>query len=743
VDLVTGRRATTDCDRAPDLVKARLFEVLRALVEAPRDVEKVAGAGLGAVLEALGATVGAVYVRDEPGDEKLRRAASVALADDAPLAVSPGEGDVGAVAVSGKARLLRLPETDSFVTRTFLGDIAPRTLVACPLKRQSELVGVIAVASPTDLDDRALESLELVAPHFASALAEARGVRERERASSYFERILSDLDAAVVVTDRAGRVTIWNPAATRLWGLEADQALGRPVPELNLARDLGPLRDAMTAALEARRSTTLEGVGVERDGARRLVRVRTSPLTDGDGWLAGSILIGVDITEERRRIEELGSQKLAVESLNAALRRQAEALAEQKRELELKNAEVAAANRAKSDFIGSMSHELRTPLNSIRGFCRLLLDEKRKIAPDEAREFLEIIDRNGRELLTLIDDILDVVRADSGRRDKVQLTPVPLHDVVREIALELRPLAEEKGIGLEIEVREPLVLLTDDARVRRILRNFVANGVKFTDQGRVVVRLLERDGGGARIEVEDTGPGITPEDGGKIWEPFERGSNGRFARPASGTGLGLSIARQLAGTLNGEVGFRSDAGKGSVFWLELPRTPRAAEDATPATPIEVPVVAPIAPAGHSEKTERIRRPEAAPLAGRRVLLVEDNEDSALLAKLILESRGAEVVHAPDAGAALAEIRRAAPDAVVMDLMLPGLDGYEASRAIRTMPERSHVPIVAATAAVLPGERTRALEAGCDDVVAKPFDAEALVGRVAAAIARRRAAGAPA
>jgi CheY-like chemotaxis protein len=285
------------------------------------------------------------------------------------------------------------------------------------------------------------------------------------------------------------------------------------------------------------------------------------------------------------------------------------------------------------------------------------------------------------------------------------------------------------------------VLLTDDARVRRILRNFVANGVKFTDEGRVVVRLLERDGGGARIEVEDTGPGITREDAGKIWEPFERGSNGRFARPASGTGLGLSIARQLAGTLNGEVGFRSDAGKGSIFWLELPRTPRAAEDATPATPIAVPAVEPIAAAG--EKTERIRRPEAAPLTGRRVLLVEDNEDSALLAKLILESRGAEVVHAPDAGAALAEIRRAPPDAVVMDLMLPGLDGYEASRAIRTMPERSHVPIVAATAAVLPGERTRALEAGCDDVVAKPFDAEALVTRVAAAIARRRAAGAPA
>src|SRR5262249_18345530 len=161
--------------------------------------------------------------------------------------------------------------------------------------------------------------------------------------------------------------------------------------------------------------------------------------------------------EERRRIEELGRQKLAVESLNAALRRQAEALAEQKRELELKNAEVAAANRAKSDFIGSMSHELRTPLNSIRGFCRLLLDEKRKIARDEAREFLEIIDRNGRELLTLIDDILDVVRADAGRRDKVQLTPVPLHDVVREIALELRPLAEEKGIGLEVEARAPLL----------------------------------------------------------------------------------------------------------------------------------------------------------------------------------------------------------------------------------------------------------------------------------------------
>jgi PAS domain S-box-containing protein len=895
-------------------LRARLFQVLRALVGGG-EVAAVADGGLGAVLDALGATTGAVYLLDDatgvadptsdgtgdaalPGRAPLlRRVAARNLAPDAPVEVRVGDGLVGEVAARNQQRVFTLPDDPAFVTRTFLGDVAPRSLAACPLPRPSgEVAGVLAIASPRDLGDDALEALSVLAPHFANALLEALALRERDRAATYYGRILSDVDAGVIATDREGLITIWNPAAARLWAIRPQRALGHPVRELGLARDLGPLRDALNAVFAARRGTTLDEVAVDLpEGGERLVRLRCSPLTDEDGRLAGAILIGVDVTDERKRIEELGRQKLAVESLNAALRRQARDLAERQRELEQKNLEVAAANKAKSEFIANMSHELRTPLNSIRGFCRLLLDESRTMAAGERREFLAIIDRNGHELLSLIDDILDLAKADAGRL-AIATSELDLAAMAREIALELRPLAEEKGIGLDV-VPEPGVPLvhSDDPKVRRILRNLVANAVKFTHQGGVLIRVAPEGREGARVDVIDSGIGIAPEDQERIFLPFEQ-VDASNARRYGGTGLGLSIVQKLAHATGARIELKSAPGLGSTFSLVIPERPAPrpepharetaresaarpvvviaspdealaaalepalhalglatarvpdgreaavlardlaaearlaavsldarltagatldpaatnsdvhdasshgayealerlkadpatantpifflAETASPAIilgasevvarPIEASALAArialsalgFAPAAPSRRPKAPPRPARRPVAdetrrearavaaaplpvtaparldGLDVLVVEDNDDSARLAKVLLEQRGCAVTLAPDAGQALADLRKTSFDAVIMDLMLPGLDGYEATRAIRKMPERASVPVVAATAAVLPGDRARALEAGCDDIVAKPYDVEDLVARVVGAIRSR-------
>jgi len=865
-------------------LRARLFQVLRALV-ASSDLTSVAEGGLDAVLEALHATTGAVYLIETEGGV-LRRIAARNLAHGSPLEVVVGEGLVGECAASNRRRNLTLPDDPAFVTRTFVGDVAPRALVVCPLARQGGAVaGVLAVASTGELGAEAMEALDLIAPHFANALLEALALRERDRAASYFGRILSDVDAAVIATDRDGQITIWNPACERLWGIRAERALGTNVRDLGLARDLVPLRDAFQAVFVARRATTLDEVVVDPpEGGMRLVRLRVSPLTDDDGHLAGAIVIGVDVTEERMRIEELGRQKLAVESLNAALRRQARALAERQTELEQKNVLVAAANRSKSEFIANMSHELRTPLNSIRGFCRLLLDERREgpahgLTEPERREFLEIVDRNGRELLALIDDILDLAKADAGRLS-VDRERLDLGAVARDVASELAPLAQEKGIALAVHAdeRTPRVE-SDDAKLRRIVRNLLVNAIKFTHEGGVGIEVRP-DGEGAILEVVDSGIGIAARDHQRIFEPFEQ-VDGSNARRYGGTGLGLSIVQRLASVIGATISLRSAPGKGSTFTLRVPLRapePPATEPARELRPpAEVPsrgrpvvvvgerdqhafeelshalsdagLVAVWAPDGRDAvararevargedlaavvldtalpaldgyealetlkadaltacvpiflvaderapsvvlgaaavvrrpvaaselaamvvragalvagSVRRERRPEAPAspeaaepkepaarplrglaqdergLAGKRILVVEDNEDSARLAKLLLEQRGCSVTLAPDAGQALAELRRAEPDAVIMDLMLPGLDGYEATRAIRQMPERARVPVVAATAAVLPGDKARALEAGCDDIVAKPYDVEELAARVAAAIQAREAA----
>ncbi len=877
-------------------LRARLFQVLRALVGSS-ELSAVAEGGLVAVLEALGATTGAVYLIEDERDV-LRRIAARNLAPGAPEEVKKGDGLIGECAARGQRRSFNIPDDAAFVTRTFVGDVRPRSLVVCPLARQGgEVAGVLAVASPAELGPEAIEALDLIAPHFANALLEALALRERDRAASYYGRILSDVDAAVIATDRDGTVTIWNLAAERLWGIRAERALGAPVRDLGLARDLAALRDAFSTVFAGRRPLTLDEVAVDSaQGGTRLVRLRVSPLADDDGRFAGSIVIGVDVTEERLRIEELGRQKLAVESLNAALRRQARALSERQTELEQKNVLVAAANRSKSEFIANMSHELRTPLNSIRGFCRLLLDERRRIDDAERREFLEIVDRNGRELLALIDDILELAKADAGRLS-VDRALVDVGGIARDIAGELGPLAQEKGVGLAVHVDDEVPAIeTDDAKVRRIVRNLVVNAIKFTHEGGVTVRV-RADGASVLVDVVDSGIGIAARDRDRIFEPFEQ-VDGSNSRRYGGTGLGLSIVQRLAAVIGASVTLESEAGAGSTFTLRLPlRVPPAHEPTGPAwgavasgsaspvpasarerddpatalgtepdrEPATRPVVvvgelarelaalglgavwapdgreavaralelaregrlaaitldtalpdmdgyealemlkgdaltqdAPVfmvadervprvilgaaavlsypadardlaqriaaiargpsvaafgrsrsagpgsaepAAAGRSEGsvTGATTRPAGAgALAGRRILVVEDNEDSARLAKLLLEQRGCQVTLAPDAGQALAELRRGEPDAVIMDLMLPGLDGYEATRAIRQMPERARVPVVAATAAVLPGDKARALEAGCDDIVAKPYDVEDLAARVAAAIHAREA-----
>jgi two-component system chemotaxis sensor kinase CheA len=707
--------------------------------------------------------------------------------------------------------------------------------------------------------------------------------RAEERATRHLARIISLIDAAIVAVDRDGKISLWNPAAASLFGVEGERALGQSLLEVGFLRDPAPVVAALASTAEA----TLEGVAVlGPDGRSRHVRLRLVPLAGGE--VQGTLIVGTDETEERKRVEQLAHQKLSVESLNAALRRQAQTLVERHRELEVKNELVAAASRAKSEFIANMSHELRTPLNSIRGFCRLLHDGA-QTSESEAREFLEIIDRNGQELLTLIDDILELAKADAGRLD-VGRTSISIPDLATDIVSELKPLAQEKGITLRVEVSPGVgQIATDALKVQRIVRNLAVNAIKFTTSGSVEVRVRPSKLGGARIDVIDTGIGIAPEDQARIWDPFEQ-VDGSNSRRYGGTGLGLSIVRRLTELLGGELSVESSPGSGSRFSVELPAespeaigpagaaglgigvggvvvagladpdtyraldralgevglagawepdpaevvrraralakrrtlaavvvdlasgsgeartaladlaadpltartrffalvsghleearlTPGAPEFvASPADPRqlarriaavlrerpdrpespEVDSTEPRTPSRSflppgrmaspaSDLLARVRRPPrserlvaAAPdaLAGRDIVVVEDNEDSARLAQLLLEQRGCQVRVAPDAGHALALLQRHAPDAVIMDLMLPGLDGYDATRAIRSMPERARIPIVAATAAVLPGDKARALEAGCDDVVAKPYDADELVARLAAAIARR-------
>jgi signal transduction histidine kinase/HAMP domain-containing protein len=370
-----------------------------------------------------------------------------------------------------------------------------------------------------------------------------------------------------------------------------------------------------------------------------------------------------------RRLRDLSArldeQNRELETQKSELEAQAQELGQQNAELEAQKRQLADANRLKSTFLSNMSHELRTPLNSVIALAGVLSRRVAKTLPEEERSYLEIIERNGKNLLGLINDILDLSRIEAGRED-VRVGLVSLKDVVSEVVAMLGPQAEQKGVALRDEVAAGLPpLATDPDKVRHILQNLVANAVKFTDKGSVVVSA-DMVGGEARVAVTDTGIGIAPEHLGIIFDEFRQADSGA-ARRHGGTGLGLSIARKYARLLGGDVTVESTLGQGSTFTVRLVSlTDRPAERRPrPGTPRGLARTASPSP-GH----------------GRRILVVEDSEAAVIQVTDIFKSVGYVVDVARNGKEALESINRNLPDAVILDLMMPEVDGFQVLRQIR-------------------------------------------------------------
>jgi signal transduction histidine kinase/CheY-like chemotaxis protein len=370
-----------------------------------------------------------------------------------------------------------------------------------------------------------------------------------------------------------------------------------------------------------------------------------------------------------------------------------------------------AANRAKSVFLANMSHELRTPLNAILGFAELMAHDES--TSDEQRHNLETISRSGRHLLTLINDILEISKIEAGRL-VLQTAPCDLHELLDTVveAMELRAHQRGLEVGLHAAEAVPRYVKTDPGKLRQILINLLANAVKFTEHGGVdlhvdVVGEPGREAAALplRFAVRDTGPGIASDELDRIFQPFYQTALG--ARSGEGTGLGLTIARQYAELLGGQLSAVSTLGKGSEFILRLPVT--VAEEAIPeAPPRRVVGIADGQPAW-------------------RVLIVEDKPDNQRLLGQLMQRVGFDPRIADNGEAAVAAFTSWHPDFIWMDMRMPVMDGYEATRQIRALPGGRLVKIAALTASAFREDREGILAAGCDDVLAKPIDEEKLYG----------------
>ncbi|WBY03109.1 response regulator [Ramlibacter tataouinensis] len=418
-----------------------------------------------------------------------------------------------------------------------------------------------------------------------------------------------------------------------------------------------------------------------------------------------------ELEEHARALREsqsrLESQQAELQQSNAQLTDQARRLEEQRDELrqarqalEERAAELQRASRYKSEFLANMSHELRTPLNSSLILSRLLADNPEGNLTPEQVEFAGAITSAGNELLNLINDILDIAKVEAGRLEvRPEVTPVAA--VAEGLRGLFQPLCVRKGLALELAIAPdvPATLYTDRQRLEQILRNLLANAVKFTAQGRVSLRAQRREGDRIAFEVQDTGIGIEPAQQQLIFEAF-RQADGTISRRFGGTGLGLAISRDLARMLGGDIALASPPGAGSTFTVTLPLEYRAAASmpAPAATPSPVTSAAPAPPAPAATPAPPPTGPafpddRDAPAEGRRtVLVVEDDVTFARILYDLAHQQGYRclVAHQAEAGVELAFAH--APDAVLLDMRLSGDSGLTVLQRLKDDPRTRHLPV---------------------------------------------------
>lgn len=504
---------------------------------------------------------------------------------------------------------------------------------------------------------------------------------------------LDTLAEGLLVVDKREFVVLANEAFAAITGHAADKLVGQRASELGFSDAAGQRvsvdQSPWQAALETgapRRNEMLHLA--DADGEQRTFIVNCSPVLGTGGEHAGVLISLDDVTQLEANKVELKLSKDAAE----------------------------AANQAKSDFLANMSHEIRTPMNAILGFTDILRRGYDKSTAERSK-YLDTIHSSGKHLLQLINDVLDLSKVEAGRVE-VERLPTAAHTIVNEVTSVLRVRAEEKGIDLTLEVNGeiPAEIETDPTRLRQIVTNLIGNAIKFTEHGgvRVVLSLQDHDGAPQyAIRIIDSGIGIDAEALESVFEPFVQ-ADASVTRRFGGTGLGLAISRRFARLLGGDIVAHSTVGEGTVFVVTLDAGPLAGTAMLNAA-------AAIADAAVSAPEQVVAWRFPAPT---RVLVVDDGEENRELVQLVLQNVGIDVAVAENGQIAVDTVRAQAFDLILMDMQMPVLDGYGATRQLRA--DGVEIPIIALTADAMKGFEEKCLAAGCTGYLTKPVDIDQLL-----------------
>lgn len=644
------------------------------------------------------------------------------------------------------------------------GDWQSNDTLLVPIRSRDQIVGLIAVASPADgcrPDLQRVRNLELLADHAAIAIENTRLLALQQR-NERQARVLADLGQVFrvagaveqVMIDIAGIGTgafacpclvVLLPARERGWlgalGVAAarnGRSQSRLLEEAELSTTwLAQVADTVAtmdiANLELNSDDALppfikEAVKVKSPGAAATARNKLGMahvialrsrgrnlgymayLTPADDSApafvhAHDLTFAADIADRAA---------LAIENARLFHETDEKAMA------------LERANQFISEFLASVSHELRTPMHSILQFSEILLSEVPGALNPEQKRQLEVVQRSGKNLLVLLNDILDLSKIEVGKMEAIIEEFEPAQ-IIREAADSIRPLCEKKSLALRVRLDEnlPAQFRSDRSILSRVLTNLLGNAVKFTEKGEIEVWARKRDRA-LVFSVRDTGIGIPASRQKEIFEPFRQVENSETRRHG-GTGLGLAISKKMLAIIHGKIEIESAAGKGAKFIVHIPEStlPARAAGRIRREQKSKKEAAKEAPAKKEKSGLRFSLVNRA--KSPRILVVEDDESTRYAMQFILENAGYKVDFAEGGEKALLAAQHQRPDLILMDIMMPNLDGYQVARMLKAQKQLAHIPVIALTARAMKGDREKALDAGCNDYLTKPFESKDILG----------------
>lgn len=540
---------------------------------------------------------------------------------------------------------------------------------------------LIQISARLEVDEKGLPfALKGTAQDFSGYIYASQASVE-ERFQSLFEMSA----VGVVYGTMEGYIIRANQKFCSMVGWSAAELMAMTIFDFTYSEDRALTRSHQSELINhIKQEMVFEKRYIHRDGHVFWVQVTVSPVKGVEKDPAYFVAIVQDIDERRRAQEKQQETERALEEARIL---------------------AIAANQAKSDFLATMSHEIRTPLGVILGYSELL--KRQSINEAERMEYLRVIIRNGQDLSRLINDILDLTRVEAEKMP-IDRHPFLLWDLLQDVITSLRVKADEKKLKLSLDCAEdlPKMVNSDASRLKQILFNIVGNAIKFSDQGEVLLRV-EKEGDLLAFVVTDSGSGISEEDQKKLFKPFSQ-VDGSPQRRQRGSGLGLMLSRRLAEALGGDVYLKeSKVGSGSTFVITVdPGRLQGDEN----------LLMPRAEAGQRQL-----------LQGLSILLAEDAADNRFYLSSFLKMEGAEVEIVDNGRDAIERALKGDHDLVLMDIQMPVVDGYEATRTLR---DKSYSkPILALTAHAMQSERERCLGAGCNAHLAKPVGFEQLIDNI--------------